>query len=165
MLLNIFSLEEVNTSSRNEAAPLQHMLMVWIDTLQGQDSYSEQGAKYASQPPGFTYLFKFFSPTRSVGNCNYDAAIYTLRSEDSGLPSNPIRRVQEIAGMCVVHAIGKVVLQFNISISIRQWKGFCPRRVCRVDICTLGNWSALNILYQKMRDLQTGVSFNLRPSQ
>jgi hypothetical protein len=42
-------------------------------------------------------------PLRESGAASFDAVIYTLRSEDSGLPSNPIRQVQEIADMCVLY--------------------------------------------------------------
>jgi hypothetical protein len=63
----------------------------------------------------------------------------TLRSEDSGLPSNPIRQVQEIAGMCVKPVIRKLGLQFNISFSIRQRKVFSPWRGYRVVIYNAKN--------------------------
>jgi hypothetical protein len=79
-----------------------------------------QSSQSATFPLGYTCLFKFFSPTQLVGNCNYDAVM--LNSAIRGFGSS--LRSDEIQDMCVIYTIRRVVPQFNISISIRQRKGF-----------------------------------------
>jgi len=76
-----------------------------------------------SWPLGRIYVFRFFNPTRWVGNYDFDAAMGRFLYEDLELPSDPIRQIQESPGGCVKYSMRRVGLRFNISIDIRQWKG------------------------------------------
>ena len=58
-----------------------------------------------------------------------EVGMVTLLSEDSALPSDPIRHVKEIIDLCVNCLVWRVGLPLNVSVRKRQRKTFGPKVV------------------------------------
>jgi len=71
--------------------------------------------------------------------------MFSSLPEDSGLPSESIRWVEEIVGMCVNCSLWRVGLPLNISVSIRQWKTFGAKVIVVWDVFNSESFSDLLI--------------------